>query len=72
MKKDYSTLKAWCHWKRAEKDLPEDDVAFIKDVEDLISLVGTLQARLDKFEQVAGTHQAVEDLYEDPHYLEEL
>lgn len=44
------TLKAWVHWKRKEKELSEDDALFVKDVEDLISQVGTYQARLAQAE----------------------
>lgn len=53
--KDFELLKAWCHWKRKEKDLSEDDSLFVKDIEDLISLVGTLRAKLAKFESPDGT-----------------
>ena len=43
----YAILKAWCHWKRMTwKTHPPDepDEAMIKDIEDLISEVGTLKA----------------------------
>jgi hypothetical protein len=45
--KEFETLKAWVHWKKKEKDLSEDDVLFVKDIEDLLSLVNTLRARYD-------------------------
>lgn len=45
--KDFKDLKAWVQWKKKEKDLSEDDVLFVKDLEDLISLVGTLTAKLE-------------------------
>lgn len=54
----YATLKAWCKWKReqwaylnrAKGFIPEEeDEDFVKDLEDLISEVGTLKARLEQF-----------------------
>jgi hypothetical protein len=47
----YTTLKAWCKWKRegwANNYREDDDHGedFVKELEDLISEVGTLKARL--------------------------
>jgi len=53
MKSDRETLKAWCHWKRLEIErlavhVRGDELDFLKAIEDLISQVGTLEARLAK------------------------
>lgn len=46
--KPHADLKAWCHWKRKEKDLSEDDALFVKAIEDVISEVGTWKAKYEQ------------------------
>jgi hypothetical protein len=41
-------LKAWCRWMRKVQYLPEDDDLLVKEVEDLISLEGTLRAQASR------------------------
>lgn len=49
MKSDIATLKAYCHWKRKEKELSEDDADFVKAIEDMISQVTTFKTERDNY-----------------------
>lgn len=51
MSDKHETLKAWCHWKRKEIGVSEDDLEFVKAIEDVISEVGTWKA---KYKRIAG------------------
>ncbi len=44
-------LKAWCRWKREQKDLSEEDDLLVKEVEDLISQVGTYKAKMEQIQK---------------------
>ncbi len=41
------TLKAWCHWKKLENDVTQDELDLVKDIEDVISQVGTWKAKFE-------------------------
>lgn len=41
-------LKAWCRWKREQKDFSEADELLVKAIEDTISLVGTWKGKYEK------------------------
>jgi hypothetical protein len=42
------TLKAWCHWKKKETGVSEDDLLMVKDIEDVISQVNNWRAKYEK------------------------
>jgi len=42
------TLKAWCHWKKKEVGVSEDDLAMVKDIEDVISQVNNWRVKYEK------------------------
>lgn len=54
--KEHSDLKAWCHWKRKEKDLSEDDTLFVKAIEDVISQAGMASLWREKSESFREAH----------------
>lgn len=55
------TLKAWCHWKRKEKGVDEDTLEMVKDIEDVISQVGTYKAKSESLKaQLADETRACE------------
>lgn len=41
-------LKAWCHWKRLEKDVSEDDLLMVRDIEALLEVVEALESVLSE------------------------
>jgi hypothetical protein len=58
MSQAFETVKAWCHWKRIERDISESDLEMVKDLEDLISQVGTWKAKAEKFQVEVDEHVA--------------
>lgn len=58
----FELLKAWVHWKKLEKGLDEDDLLFVRDIDNLISQVGTLRAQLEAEREYIGTlREAIEN-----------
>lgn len=56
----FETLQSWCQWKRREPGLTEDILEFVKDVEDLLSQVGTFKAERDRWKAKAEAVQAIQ------------
>lgn len=45
---DVDCLKDFCHWKRLDNDLSDDDLEFVRAIENLISQVGTWKAKYER------------------------
>lgn len=45
---ELENLKAWCHWKRREVDVSEDDLLFVKAIENVISQAENMEAAIKK------------------------
>lgn len=54
---DLDTLKAWCHWKKLETGVCEDDLLMVKAIEDVISQVGTWKAKAERAESTLAVSQ---------------
>lgn len=56
-------LKAWCHWKRKENHVSEDDLLMVRDIEALIAVAEAAHANQ---QHIAAMPWNIDDAY-DPH-----
>jgi len=50
----HKDLKTWCQQKLSNQDITEEEVLLVKEINDLISVVGTLKVRLTTAEENLG------------------